>query len=93
MKLAEATTEEVAMETNAAYGLRARDQLQTEQVLVETNVVDAEYDFVLPPVEQVKLAEATTEEVAMETNAAYGLRARDQLQIEQVLVLTNVLVG
>ncbi len=38
MKLAEATTEEVVMETNAAYGLRARDQLQTKQVLTETNV-------------------------------------------------------
>ncbi len=38
MKLAKATTEEVDMETNAAYGLRARNQLQTEQVLVETNV-------------------------------------------------------
>ncbi len=35
MKLAEATTEQVVMETNAAYGL-ARDQLQTEQVFVET---------------------------------------------------------
>ncbi len=38
MKLAEATTEEVATETNAAYGLRVGDHLQTEQVLLETNV-------------------------------------------------------
>ncbi len=48
------------------------------------NCFSAEYTYVLPPVEQMKLAEATTEEVAMETNAAYGLRARDQLQTEQV---------
>ncbi len=34
MKLAEA---EVAMEENAAYGLGAEDQLQVEQVTIETN--------------------------------------------------------
>ncbi len=38
MKLTEATTEEVATKTNAAYGLRVGDHLQIEQVLLETNV-------------------------------------------------------
>ncbi len=36
MNLAEAT--EVATKTNAAYGLRVGDHLQTEQILLETNV-------------------------------------------------------
>ncbi|XP_064397634.1 tyrosine-protein kinase receptor UFO-like [Halichondria panicea] len=109
IKLAKASTEEVAMETNAAYGLRAKDQLQTEEVLVEAYGIrkdlelnmeivaitedESECDFVLSPKEQMKLAEATTEEVVMETNAAYGLRARDQLQTKQVLTETNVAYG
>ena len=41
----------------------------------------------------MKLAKASTEEVATETNASYGLRAEDQLQTEQVLVETNVAYG
>ena len=53
----------------------------------------AEHNYVLPPVEQMKLAEATTEEVAMETRTTYGLTARNQLQTEQVLVETNVAYG
>ncbi len=48
--------------------------------------LSVEYDYVLSLEGQIKLAKASTEEVAMETNAAYGLRAKDQLQTEEVLV-------
>ncbi len=43
----------------------------------------AEYDHVFSPEEQRKLAEAATEEVPIETNAAYGLRSEDVLFLEE----------
>ena len=52
-----------------------------------------ECNYILSPKGQIKLTEASTEEVATETNAAYELRAKDLLKNEQVLVETNVTYG
>ncbi len=77
-KLAESTTEEVAIETNTAYGLRSEDVLSlkeqmklAEEVAMEENAAYAE--------DQLQ-----TEQVTMETNLADGLRSEDGLQQEQV---------
>ncbi len=53
----------------------------------------AEYDHVLSSEEPRKLAEASIEEVAIETNSAYGLTSEDQLQAEQVTTETNLVNG
>ena len=50
----------------------------------------AEYNYVHSPEGQMKLAKASTEGIAMETNCAHGLRAIDQLPTEEVLVETTV---
>ncbi len=50
----------------------------------------AEYDHVLSPEEQRKIAEAATEEVVIETNAVYGLRSEDQLQARQLTMETKL---
>ncbi len=54
----------------------------------------AEYDHVLSHEEQRKIAEAATDEVVFETNAAYdaayGLRSEYQLQARQVTMETNL---
>ncbi len=52
-----------------------------------------EYDHVHSAEEQMILAEAVAEEVAIEKNAAYGLRTEDQLQAEQVTTETNLTYG
>ncbi|XP_064397449.1 uncharacterized protein LOC135344191 isoform X2 [Halichondria panicea] len=84
-------TEEVLVETTVAYGITKNLELNMELVAITED--EPECDFVLSPEEMMKLAKATTEEVDMETNAAYGLRARNELQTEQVLVETNVAYG
>ncbi len=53
----------------------------------------AEVDHILLLKEQTKLAETATEEVAIETNTAYGLKTEDQLQAKQVPTETNLAYG
>ena len=50
----------------------------------------AEYDYVLSPEGQMNLAKASTDEVAMDTNGAYGLRVIDQLPTEEVELVETI---
>ncbi|XP_064385961.1 uncharacterized protein LOC135334617 isoform X2 [Halichondria panicea] len=61
--------------------------------LVAITEDEHEVDHVLLLKEQTKLAETATEEVAIETNTAYGLKTEDQLQAKQVPTETNLAYG
>ena len=50
----------------------------------------AEYDYVLLPEGQMKLAKASTDEVATDTNGVYGLRVIDQLPTEEVELVETI---
>ncbi|XP_064397468.1 tyrosine-protein kinase receptor UFO-like [Halichondria panicea] len=51
---------------------------------------ELKYDYVLSPEGQMNLAKASTDEVAMDTNGAYGLRVIDQLPTEEVELVETI---
>ncbi len=86
-KLAETTTEEVATETNAAYGLRSEDVLSLEELmnLAEAVAMEKNSAYGLSAEDQLHAEQVTTE-----TNLAYGLRSEDELQVNPVEQVTEL---
>ncbi len=83
-KLAEAATEEVAIETNTAYGLGSEAVLSLEEQikLAEEVAMEENAAYWLSAEDQLHAEQVTTE-----TNLAYGLRSEHELQenpVEQV---------
>ena len=80
-KLVEAATEEVTIETNAAYGLRSEDVLSLEEqtklakAVAEEVAMEENAAYGLIAEDQLQAEQVTTE-----TNLAYGLRSEDELQ-------------
>ena len=86
-KLAEAATEDVAIETNAAYGLRSEDvlslleeQMKLADAVVEEVAMEENAAYGLSAEDQLQAEQVTTE-----TNVAYGLQSEiREIPAEQV---------
>ncbi|XP_064385904.1 uncharacterized protein LOC135334578 isoform X3 [Halichondria panicea] len=70
------------------------DELAAElEKVLSTMVGYVELNMELVPITEDEHSHAASEEVAIETNAAYGLRNEDRLQAEQVTTETNLAYG